>query len=67
MVLAGFSGPEPVNGPARYVHRNYVPRVFKSYIKAFYKMIKITAKILIIIMIIKVINYNNDDKPPVYV
>ena len=40
----------PVPGPSMY--RNYVPRVFKSYIWAFYKMMKMTTKILIITMII---------------
>ena len=57
--LFGFKGNEvpslpsaavsaPLPGPS--IHRNYVPRVFKSYIWAFYKMIKMTTKILIIIM-----------------
>ena len=40
----------PPPGPSMY--RNYVPRVFKSYIWAFYKMMKMTTKILIITMII---------------
>ena len=40
----------PVPGPSMY--RNYVPRVFKNYIWVFYKMMKMTTKILIITMII---------------
>ena len=40
----------PLPGPS--IYRNYVPRVFKSYIWAFYKMMKMTTKILIITMII---------------
>ena len=54
--MACFSVPEPVPVPfltfVPFMHRNYVPRVFKSYIKAFYKMIEMKTKILIIIMMI---------------
>ena len=48
MALADDSVPVP--GPS--IYRNYVPRVVKSYIWAFYKMIKMKTKILIIIMMI---------------
>ena len=40
---------ESVPGPVPSIYRNYVPRVVKSYIWAFYKMIKMTTKIIIII------------------
>ena len=46
MPSAVVSAPPP--GPS--IHRNYVPRVIKSYIWAFYKMVKMRTKILIIIM-----------------
>ena len=45
MALADDSVPVP--GPS--IYRNYVPRVVKSYIWAFYKMMKMTIKILNII------------------
>ena len=45
MALADESVPVP--GPS--IYRNYVPRVVKSYIWAFYKMMKMTTKILNII------------------
>ena len=48
MALADDSVPVP--GPP--IYRNYVPRVVKSYIWAFYKMIKMTTKIIIIIKMI---------------
>ena len=51
MVLAGFSGPEPVDEPP-FAHRNYVPRVFKSYIWASYMKMKMKTKIPIILMMI---------------
>ena len=43
---------ESVPPPEPSIYRNYVPRVFKGYIWAFYKMMKMTTKILIITMII---------------
>ena len=48
MALADDSVPVP--GPS--IYRNYVPRVVKSYIWTFYKMIKMKTKILIIIKVI---------------
>ena len=45
-----------VRVPGPSIQRNYVPRVFESYIREFYKMIKAKPNILIIIkMINKVI------------
>ena len=41
---------DSVRVPGPSIYRNYVPRVVKSYIRAFYKMIKMTTKIIIIIM-----------------
>ena len=43
---------DSVHFPGLSTHRNYVPRVVKSYIWAFYKMIKMKTKILIIIKVI---------------
>ena len=44
-----FFADESVHFPGLSTHRTYVPRVVKSYIWAFYKMMKMTTKILNII------------------